>query len=195
MEIQPRKRIPQPTQPKIYGVYIRSLLTMKVLLSITQIGKNVKQNLEQMIMSKTEGRCIVEGFIRPNSVKIVTYSSGKVMGEFIEYHASFECMIAHPVEGMQIECQTKTITKAGIHAEVVDADGTVPITVFIARDHNLSNHYFNKITENSKITVKVFGVRYELNDPYICVIAKLVMPERQTGTTRPPITILNDETD
>jgi hypothetical protein len=45
---------------KIYGVYIRSILNQKVILSITEIGKNVKQNLEQKIVSKNEGRCISE---------------------------------------------------------------------------------------------------------------------------------------
>ena len=32
---------------KIFGVYIKSLLVTNVLLSISEIGKNVKQNLEK----------------------------------------------------------------------------------------------------------------------------------------------------
>jgi DNA-directed RNA polymerase subunit E'/Rpb7 len=166
-----------PTERKVYGVYIPSVLTMKINLKMNEIGQNLKQNLEQKIVSKTEGRCIVEGFIRPNSVKLISYSSGIVNLQYIEFHTVFDCMICHPVEGMEIEnCETKTITKAGIHAEVVTDDGVVPITMFIARDHHSTDKYFNSIKENMKVKVRVIGIRYELNDPYICVIGKLIKP-------------------
>uniref|UniRef100_A0A6C0LB59 S1 motif domain-containing protein n=1 Tax=viral metagenome TaxID=1070528 RepID=A0A6C0LB59_9ZZZZ len=159
---------------KIYGVYLQSVLTMKVIVPITSVGKNMKQNLERIISKKTEGKCIAEGFIRPNSVKVIRYSSGNINNENIEFQTVFECMICHPVEGMLIECDTKTITKAGIHAEVSDEQGNIPITVFVARDHHFTDRKFADIKENMKIIVRVVGVRFELNDPYICVIGKYI---------------------
>jgi hypothetical protein len=70
------------------------------------------EEVEKIISKKTEGKCITDGFIKPNSVKIVNYSSGVINGDLVEFHTLFECMVCHPVEGMLIECQTKTITKA-----------------------------------------------------------------------------------
>jgi len=169
---------------KIYGVYLQSVLTMKVVVPITSVGKNMKQNLEKIISKKTEGKCIAEGFIRPNSVKVIRYSSGNINNENIEFQTVFECMVCHPVEGMLIECDTKTITKAGIHAEVADETGTVPITVFVARDHHFTDRKFAEIKENMKIVIRVVGVRFELNDPYICVIGKYIdrkMEEKKRG--------------
>jgi len=183
--------------PKIYGVYIKSLLTMKVTLKMNEVGQNIKQNLERTISKRTEGKCIAEGFIRPNSIQVMTYSSGMVNNDNIEFHTAFECMVCHPVEGMLLECDTKTITKAGIHAEVVDDQGNMPITVFVARDHHFTDKQFGSITENAKIVVRVVGVRFELNDPYICVIGTLAEqrpmaafqnPGQQRGKQR-PITI------
>jgi DNA-directed RNA polymerase subunit E'/Rpb7 len=165
---------------KVYGVYIKSMLTMKVPLSITEIGKNIKQNLEKTISHKTEGRCIAEGFIKPNSVRVLSYSSGSINGDIINFQTIFECMVCHPVEGMNIECVAKTITKAGIHAEVVE-DDIVPVTVFIARDHHFTDNHFASVKENQQITVRVIGVRYELNDPYICVIGRLIDNEKKQG--------------
>ena len=159
---------------KIYGVYIKSALEMKVVLSINEIGKNVKQNLERKIVSQIEGKCIADGFVQPGSVRIINYSSGNVLSDLIEFHAVYECMISHPVEGMLIEAKCKTITKAGIHAQVIDEDGNMPVTVFVARDHHQMDQAFNSVAEDAKITVRVIGTRYELNDPYICVIAKMV---------------------
>jgi DNA-directed RNA polymerase subunit E'/Rpb7 len=159
---------------KIYGVYIKSLLTQKVILSINEIGKNTKHNLEKKIQAKIEGKCIEQGFIRPNSVAVKSYSSGLINSENVEFQVVFECNICHPVEGMLIECDVKTVTKAGIHAVVKTDEDVVPVTVFVARDHNYNDSYFGTIKENMKIITRVIGIRYELNDPFICVIGKLV---------------------
>ena len=156
------------------GIYAKSVLSKKISLLVTEIGENVKENLELKITSSVEGKCIAEGFIKPGSVHMTSHSSGNINAEYVDFQTLFECLICHPVEGMTIECVSKTITKAGVHAQVIDADGTVPLTIFIARDHHNTNRNFNSVKENSNVTVKIVGVRYELNDPYICVLGKLV---------------------
>ena len=88
---------------KVYGVYSQSVLSQKVFLLITEVGKNVKQNLEMVIGHKTSGKCIAEGFIRPGSVRVTSYSSGSIRGDRVEYQVVFECMICHPVDGMLME--------------------------------------------------------------------------------------------
>ena len=158
---------------QIFDPYIPSVLSMKVVLPIIEVGGNIKQNLERLIVSKTEGKCIVEGFIRPDSVHILTYSSGKVNAGSVEFQTTYECMICYPVDGMLVKCVCNTITKAGIHAEVVDQKGNVPITVFIARDHHINNDLFERVVENANLIVSVIGVRFELYDSTICVIGKL----------------------
>jgi DNA-directed RNA polymerase subunit E'/Rpb7 len=182
---------------KIYGVYIKSLLTQKVILSINEIGKNTKQNLEKKIQAKIEGKCIEQGFIRPNSVAVKSYSSGLINTANVEFQVVFECNICHPVEGMLIECDVKTVTKAGIHAVVKTDEDVIPVTVFVARDHNYNDSYFGTIKENMKIITRVIGIRYELNDPFICVIGKLVQnrednlqPVRKGGL--PKLSVLDE---
>ncbi len=168
--VQTKEEIPQS---KIYGVYTKSILNTKVNLAITEIGKNIKPNLEKKVVSKIEGKCISEGFIKPNSVKVMSYSSGSITSDVIEFHVIFECMICLPVEGMLMECTCKTVTKAGIHAQVIDEDGNKPVTVFIARDHHHVDDRFQSIKEKTRLVVRVIGIRFELNDPGICVIANL----------------------
>tara|TARA_B100002019_G_scaffold175223_1_gene151436 strand:+ start:346 stop:870 length:525 start_codon:yes stop_codon:yes gene_type:complete len=164
------------TQPnkKIYGVYIKSVLTNKVTLSITEVGNNLKQNLEKVIQHNNEGKCTPEGFIKPNSVKIISYSSGNVHNEYIIFQVVYECMVCYPVEGMLIEPVVKTITKAGIHAEIIEEDGTIPVTVFVSRDHHSNDKRFSQIKIGDKMLVSVIGSRFELNDKFISVIANLV---------------------
>jgi hypothetical protein len=154
--------------------YFRSLLTMKILLPINNIGRHIKQNLEKKISSLIEGRCTVEGYIKPDSVRIQNYSSGKVNGEYVEYICSYESWICYPVENMKVECTCKTITKAGIHSEVIDKKGNIPIVIFIARDHHLMNSVYENVRENTKMIVSIIGVRFELNDDHVSAIGKLI---------------------
>jgi DNA-directed RNA polymerase subunit E'/Rpb7 len=196
---QPQRR----EQQKIELPYMSSVLTMKIFLKITEIGESVKKNLEDVIRSRTEGRCISEGYIRPRSIRILSYSSGKINGDLVEYHAVYECMLSHPVEGMKVECVCKMINKAGIHAEVTDYDETtgntyIPMVVYIARDHHINNSIFEHVKENAKLLVTIVGIRYELNDPHITTIGRLVenktaddFSKISVGTTnKKPIRIL-----
>ena len=163
------------TKTKLFGVYSPSLLTIKISLHITEIGKNIKQNLEKKIIQKISNKCIPEGYVKPQSIKIHNYSAGLVpMSSNITYNVVYECMISHPVEGMIIKAKVKNITKAGLRCEVIDESGNMPIIVFIIREHSNINDYFNSIKEDYDVYVKVIGVMFELNDPYISVIAELI---------------------
>lgn len=172
-QVQQQTKPPVNKDKKDFGVYNRSLLSRKIHLGVSEVGRNVKQNLEARLAHQLEGKCIVEGFIRPGSIRILNYSNGTINNEHIEFQTTFECMVCYPVEGHTIQCVSKTITKAGIHGEVRDEDGNVPINVFIARDHHHNDNYFQSIRENQIIQTDVIGVRFELNDPYICVIGEL----------------------
>ena len=159
---------------KEYGVYINSMLSKKVVLKITEIGKNIKQNLEKKIKYSIEGKCIVEGFIRPKTVEVVSYSCGLVKDDHIEFQVIYRCLVCNPIKDIEMECFVKNITKAGIHAEVRDNEDNVPITIFVARDHNYTNSMFDTIEKDMIIRVKIIGVRFELNDPSITAIAYLL---------------------
>jgi DNA-directed RNA polymerase subunit E'/Rpb7 len=191
---------PQPKQKKkkdnrILSVYSRCLLTRKISLPITTIGKNLKENIEDNIKYTFEGKCVVEGYIKPNSSKIITHSSGTIeRGIFITFEVVFECDVCFPIEGMIIQCVTKNITKAGIRAES-SSDIPSPIIVFLAKDHHYNNNNFSDIKEGDTISVRVIGQRFELNDKYISIIGELIKEKEIPHTqqkTKPRIVIENE---
>jgi DNA-directed RNA polymerase subunit E'/Rpb7 len=172
--------VSKPTQQKkkretrIQSVYSRCLITRKIVLPINTIGKNLKETIEDNIKEDFEGKCVVEGYIKPNSSKIISYSSGTIQrGNNILFEVVFECDVCFPVEGMLITCVAKNITKAGIRAESAN-DVPSPIVAFIAKDHHYSLAYFSEIQEGDKISVRVIGQRFELNDKYISIIGELI---------------------
>ena len=194
--IPPRDRRSRNNKPryerKIMEVYSSALLTKNIVLSMNVVGRELKSKLEKQIKSTIEGKCISEGYIKPGSIKVLTYSSGKITeGTQIHFTVVFECEVCLPVEGMLMEATAKNITKAGIRAEIVKDDLTEsPVVIFIARDHHYNMDYFTTIKENDKIKVRIIGQRFELNDKYISVIAELVEPKiHKRGKKKPRLVL------
>jgi DNA-directed RNA polymerase subunit E'/Rpb7 len=153
-------------------IYMNTIITKRVNVPIKNVNKNIKNTLEKMISSEIEGKCIPEGYIKPASIKILTYSSGLIFGATIVFEVVLECRVCHPVEGMTIPCIVKNITKAGIRAQTDEE--VSPVIIFIARDHHYMSQKFSNIKEGETINAKVLGQRFELNDKYISIIAELV---------------------
>ena len=154
------------------GLFNQILITKKIAVGINHVGNSIKETLEKAIAFQIEGKCIVEGYIKPNTVEIITFSSGLIMGSTVTFEVVFQCYVCSPVEGMHINCVAKHINKAGIRAEVNETPS--PVVIFIARDHNYSSPLFSQIKEDEHITVRVIGQRFELNDKYISIIAELI---------------------
>jgi DNA-directed RNA polymerase subunit E'/Rpb7 len=153
-------------------IYNNSVLTRKIFIPIRNINNNMISLLKKEVLSQIEGRCIVEGYVKPSSVNIISYSSGLINADYITFNVLFECMICMPSEGMHIKCIVKNVTKAGVKAETNESPN--PLVIFIARDHHYNIPSFSKIQENDEIMIKIIGQRFELNDKYISIIAELI---------------------
>lgn len=177
---QPKVNKPrnQNRQREIRTVYSLSQITKKIALPINAIGRNLQQTIEETIAAMVEGRCIVEGFVRSKSVRVITYSSGLIKGTEVVFDVVFECEVCFPVAGMLFNCIAKNITKAGIRAESVDEIPS-PFVLFVARDHYYASDYFNSIEEKEKFTARVIAQRFELNDKYVSIIAEIVPPKKE----------------
>ena len=160
---------------KEVGVYMNSLLSRKLQVSFNKLGKNIKEILEKLIKKEIEGKCTIEGFVKSNSTKLLTYSSGVIFENKVEFDVVFECLVCCPVEGMLIKCNVKNKTQAGIRA-LIDEDKS-PVVVYLSRDHHYNNKYFNTVKENDEITIRVIGQRYELNDEQVSVIGEIIEPK------------------
>lgn len=162
------------SEKKLNPIYSLSTLTRNIAIHNTLVGKNIDETIENYISLNYQGKCLSEGFIKKDSIKIITYSSGLVQGSNIIFSVVFQCFICFPVEGMHISCKAINITKAGIRAESAD-EFPSPIVVFIARDHNYLSQSFLNIQEGDILTCKVIGQRFELNDTYVSIIGEIVV--------------------
>jgi DNA-directed RNA polymerase subunit E'/Rpb7 len=169
------RRIDKPKEEykkTVRNIYSRTLITKSVTMEMKYVGANIKDVLELRIRELYEGKCSNEGFIKPKSSRIISYSSGIIKGYNILFEILFECQACFPVEGQLVHCVAKNITKAGIRGESSNEIPT-PFVVFVARDHQISNPVFSEIKENDAFVARVIGQRFELNDEYISIIAEI----------------------
>jgi DNA-directed RNA polymerase subunit E'/Rpb7 len=195
MERSKQQKKRRDTNKSLETIYSRGLITRKIILPINTIGKNIKEVIEQNIQTTFEGKCVAEGYIKPESSKIISYSSGTIdRGNYVSFEVVFECDICFPVEGMLIQCVAKNITKAGIRAESA-TEFPSPVIVFIAKDHHYNVANFADIKEGDKIIARVIGQRFELNDKYVSIIGELVKEKDQQKLKQPskPRLVIEDE--
>ena len=146
--------------------------TEKIILKIHQLDKNYNSKLKQILKRKLEEKCNKHGFIKKDSVNIISISSTTVYGSNAEFYVTYQALSCNPVEGTIVEASILNITKAGVRAELINYDRS-PLVIFIARDHHHNSNYFNRLKDGEVITVEIIGVRYELNDTFISAIGKL----------------------
>ena len=166
LKIKPQSK----KKKKDIEIYSSAVISRSINIPIINVGRNLKDTLKLLIINEIEGKCIAEGYIKIDSTNIMSYSNGIVEGSNINFQVIFECLVCNPVEGMTFSCIAKNITKAGIRAQLSNENN--PLVIFIARDHNYINKNFSTIQEEQEIKVRIIGKRFELNDPYISVIAE-----------------------
>jgi hypothetical protein len=155
------------------SIYAPTMITKRLMIPIVNVGDNIKEVLEKKIGFDIEGRCIVEGYVKPGSCRVLSYSSGELFNSSVMFDVVIECLVCCPVEGMHINCIATNITEsAGIKAETDEQPS--PVIIYVARDHHINNQYFSSVKINDTIKVRVIGQRFELNDKYISVIAELI---------------------
>jgi len=152
------------------SIYLSSILTRKINIPMHQVGGDI-DSLIVDTLSKYEGQCIKEGYLKRNSIKIIHYSSGIIKGDKIEFEVVFECLLSNPVVGQILNCKVESVTKAGLKCRLNENE--TPFVIFIVRDHHYLNSDFSSIKEGDLVSAKLLGQRYEIHDQVISVVATL----------------------
>lgn len=163
-------------------LFNKSVLSKKIGINVGELLRNSDKTINDIIEGKLrilyEGLCITAGYVKNDSIKLLSHSMGIMKNDEFEYNVVFECSICNPYAGMKLQCIVKNITKAGLRCEFAgvleSGKQKSPIVVFIPRDYYYADDSFNSIKETDTITAEIIGTRYELNDTYIVAFAGLV---------------------
>ena len=156
----------------INKLYNKRLLNEIIYLKFNNINNNDYYSFILNMLKLKEGKCIEEGYIKVNSIQIITISMPTIISDRLKFNVVYECLVAIPSNDLVLQCNVKNITKVGVRAELDSTPS--PYIIFLPRDHHYNNSSFNNINEDDIINIRVIAFRFELNDNFISIIAELI---------------------
>jgi len=174
--------------------YSECLTSKKVTIPFIEVSSHaargsITQMIRTYISAQIDNKCTVDGFVHPNTCKILSHSSGTLQGPNVVFDVAYSCSVFMPCEGAILVCRVKSVTSAGILAGINGASVVNPVIVYILREHHASDSdkYFNSIRPDAVVRIKVIGHRFELNDKHVSVIGELIQPDAASGADLNPV--------
>lgn len=171
----------------INNVYHKEILNHKITLSPDKINnnKNLNDILYDALNSSIGGKCLTTGYVKPNSLKIISKSFGLVATEKFDgsiiYVINFEADICNPKAGQEIECIVEDNIQSFVVAYINDGsenenhNGGIkksPIHIYMAKHNHQGDETFIKLQKGDNIKIIVLNSNYEYNDSQIYVLGK-----------------------
>ena len=152
--------------------------TIKSSLSIEpkDLNSTLNKKIIKRIKQDVEGKCIKNGYVRKNSVKLVKRSLGQSLTSHFNgnviFHVEYLVDLCNPLEGAIIECSVINSNKIGILA-VINGVEDSPLNILLAKQHHINNPEFEDLRDRDIIKIRVLGKRYEFGDSQITIIGLL----------------------
>ena len=156
-------------------LYETRILTDKINLSPKETNNiNFQDILERILKNKIEGKCISDGYIKNNSIEIISRTLGCMethnFNGSVSYLIKYKADVCSPKEGQIVECTVHTTTDTNCICHVGDED-TSPIEIYLFREHNLGNNDYATLKEGDNINVKIANTQIEFGKGKILAIA------------------------
>lgn len=165
------KKIPDVSK----DVYFKSVLTSNVVINPNMFLMGFDNAILKQLKKNIEGYCMMEGYIRPGSVKLLSRSKGySTPGNFngnIEYSVEYEADVCNPIKDQLIKCVVLDINKMGILAKAT------PLEIIIIKELHKNKNQFSKIKVGDSIDIKVIEKKFMFRDRKIDVIGILASDE------------------
>ena len=152
-------------------IYFKSILEKNVVIQPKMFIMGFDRAITAQLRDDVEGLCIMPGYIKPGSVKVVSRSKGySIPGNFngnIQYKVKYEAEICNPPKDMVVSCKVLDINKMGILAKAY------PLEIIIIKELHQNKTDFSKIKVGDIIDIKVIEKKFVFKDKKIDVIGVL----------------------
>jgi len=142
--------------------------------------------IEEILLRKArdsmENKCSEQGFILPNSLRLISRSMGyfesaRFTGDAI-YYVKLEGNVVYPVEGVQVLGKVIRKNKMGLYINYNDA-----IRIQVPRDLHLNEPEFEEIKIGDAVYVELKRSKFAIHDAYI--LASGLFIRKQEGNNIP----------
>ncbi len=154
------------------NIYYKCILKKKIKVDPKYLNENLDKYLVSYLQNKIENKCMDEGYIRPESIRLLKRSAGQLLGSRftgdITYEVAYSAEVCNPSQGSVIDAKVIHVTKVGLMC----LNG--PLSIFVPKknhENNLDN--FMKIKIGDTVRIEVESKKYSLNDSDIKVTGKI----------------------
>ena len=157
--------------------YFVTHISERVNAKPKELDNNLDRQLAANLKHKLEGKCCRFGYVRPNSVVIVSRTMGEVEGCHFNGEITFRVEaiadVCRPVAGDRLLCEVENINRLGLLAKAGE-NREVHVYAVIQQYDNAAFFEDPRLKETAKIVVEVVGAKYKLKDTSVMVLGKIV---------------------
>ena len=156
----------------------------RVNLKPSQLDNNIDMHIASAAQHKLEGKCSKHGFIRPNSVIVVSRSLGHHKGSHFHGELTFEIEVVadvcRPLRGDLIFCTVVNLNLMGLLAKAGEfGQGAATqhvLQVYVHIQHYNNAEFFDdpNLAEGASVSISVIGSKFKIKDDKIIVIGKIM---------------------
>ena len=163
--------------------------------NLNKIGKDmtIKALLLEKLREKIENKCSEHGFVIPNSLELISRSTGyfepgRFTGDAV-YYVKAQGKVYYPADGVKVIGKVLRKNKMGLYVTYKNA-----LRIQVPRDLHLGNEEFEEIDIDDTVEVELKKSLFQINDPYILVnglfIRKVLTEEAATAATAAATSVL-----
>jgi DNA-directed RNA polymerase subunit E'/Rpb7 len=155
-------------------LYDRITFEEKVILKPSELGAGkIDETLLNRVRDRLEGKCCVDGFVKPGSMSIKSKSMGhaahaRFTGDFV-YILKLGAEVLNPPQDTEVDVEVIKTNVMGVYTLFDNA-----MRVLLPQDLHRDMPDIQDVKEGDRVRVKIVGVHYEVNDPQILAVGRLV---------------------
>jgi len=144
--------------------------------------REAAENIDEFLLTKlrkgTEGTCSTDGYVRVDSMKILSRSMGQAehgrfTGDFIYYcKVRMECL--RLTEGQVVDAQVLKANKMGAYAILMEGGQPLEAArVLLPREFHVGNAEFDALVPGISIKLRILRAVFQKNDAFIQAVGVL----------------------
>lgn len=148
------------------------------------LNANYKQNILKVLKKKYEGICSKFGYIKQNSIELLSVNKGSIelstFHGYVLFEVEFNASICNPAIGSIVKCKVKNINVFGLlcTSGIIEQGKYQNILNIIIpkQESQFTNHpdVLQNISINDEVNVEILGKKYILNNTNINVFGKVI---------------------
>lgn len=154
---------------KLFKVESSVIVPHILQIPFSDIDSHLDDLLLAQVKMDIEGRCTKDGYVLPNTIKLISKSMGEQKGEYVRFNTVFEYKVYLPAPGNKLKCIVRTKNETmGISADIANMSPS-PAKVFILRDTEENNPRFQELKKGDTFVAIVVGQRFEVRNETISI--------------------------